>query len=304
VIDGTDTGGTDTGGTDTDGAVTAALESLLGPVERLEPVARGYTHNTRVVAVLRDGRSVFAKRAVDEMTAAWLRREHEMYEVLRERPFVPEMLGFADGERPLLVLENLSDATWPPPWDRRRVDAVLATLDAVAGSASPAGLPRLTDGEGPDEGWHHVLAHPDEFLSLGLCHADWLDRAGPVLASAAADTPMAGEELLHLDVRSDNLCFRGDSALLIDWNLVSVGNPQFDVAFWLPSLAAENGPAPDDVMPDCPAGLAAYVAGFFASRAGGPVIPHAPFVRRVQREQLDEALPWAARCLDLAPPAY
>jgi hypothetical protein len=59
-------------------AVRAALEAMLGPVEHMDVVRRGYTHNDCVVATLRDGRSVFAKRGFDEMTAGWLRREHQM----------------------------------------------------------------------------------------------------------------------------------------------------------------------------------------------------------------------------------
>jgi hypothetical protein len=279
-----------------------ALETLFGPVTSLRPVKRGYTNNERVVATLRGGRSLFAKRAVDEITAEWLRREHQMYEAMSGRHFVPELLGWLDGERPLLVLEDLSGALWPPPWNRAQVDAVLSVLAEVARVPAPAGLTRLVDGEPSDEGWNLVMANPDEFLSLGLCGTRWLERAGPVLRSAAARAPLAGVSLTHCDVRSDNLCMREGSAVLFDWNLASIGNPQFDVAFWLPGLAVEEGPAPEDVLPDCPAGLVAYVAGFFASRAGQPLIPHSPRVRHVQLEQLRRALPWAARVLDLPPP--
>jgi hypothetical protein len=279
--------------------VKEALESLVGPVRRIDRVDRGYTHNERVVATLRRGGTVFAKQAVDETTAVWLRQEHRMYEALGHRTFVPAVLGWADGERPLLVLEDLSGAVWPPPWNPALVDAVLSTLATPV----PAGLPRLADGEPPDEGWHRVLADPGELLSLGLCDSHWLERAGPVLIDAAAAAPLAGDRLLHCDVRSDNLCFRRGSAVLVDWNLASVGNAQFDVAFWLPSLAAEDGPAPDAVMPGCPPGLVAYVSGFFASRAGGPPIDHAPLVRHVQRRQLETALPWVARVLGLPAPS-
>jgi hypothetical protein len=282
--------------------VRAALEAIVGPVERVDVVRRGYTHNDRVVATLSDGRSVFAKRAVDETTAGWLRQEHRMYEALRREAFVPEVVGWVDGDLPVLVLEDLSGAIWPPPWDRGQIDAVLSVLAALAHCRAPEGLPRLATGEQPDEGWHHVLGEPSEFLSLALCDADWLDDAGPVLCTAAAAAPLAGGGLLHCDVRSDNLCFRSGSALLVDWNFASIGNPQVDVAFWLPSLAAENGPSPDTVMPDCPPELAAYVCGFFASRAGQAELPHAPLVRQVQRQQLRTALPWAARALGLRPP--
>jgi hypothetical protein len=43
------------------------------------------------------------------------------------------------------------------------------------------------------------------------------------------------------------------------------------------------------------------VSGFFAARAGLPDIPQAPFVRRLQREQLSTALPWVQRVLNLPP---
>jgi hypothetical protein len=55
-------------------------------------------------------------------------------------------------------------------------------------------------------------------------------------------------------------------------------------------------------MPDCPPELVAYVAGFFASRAGQPVLPHAPLVRSIQLQQLKTALPWATRALGLDQP--
>ena len=49
-------------------------------------------------------------------------------------------------------------------------------------------------------------------------------------------------------------------------------------------------------------GVVALVAGFFASRAGLPIIPEAPRLREVQRVQLEAALPWAAWALGLSAP--
>jgi aminoglycoside phosphotransferase (APT) family kinase protein len=112
---------------------------------------------------------------------------------------------------------------------------------------------------------------------------------------------LEGAALLHLDVRSDNICIREDAAILVDWNLATRGNPLFDVAAWLPSLVFEGGPAPDEVRPE--AGVFAPVlAGYFCSRAGLPGIPDAPRVRRAQLEQATTSLPWAARWLGLPPP--
>jgi hypothetical protein len=278
------------------------LEDLVGAVARLTPVRRGYTPAERYVVGLFNGESVFAKRAVDAVTADWLRKEHQMYQALSGRQIAPELVGWIEGDLPILVLEDLSEAVWPPPWDRTQIESVHTVLGAVANVVPPKGLPTFADQEEPNKGWEFVLANPGQFLDLGLCDASWLDRVGPDLLAASTAAPLAGSSLVHNDVRSDNLCIRGGSALLIDWNLACIGNPQFDIAFWIPSLAQESGLSPEELMPDCPAELAAYVAAFFASRAGQPLILHAPLVRQAQLQQLKVALPWAARALGVGLP--
>jgi aminoglycoside phosphotransferase (APT) family kinase protein len=104
--------------------------------------------------------------------------------------------------------------------------------------------------------------------------------------------------LLHLDVRSDNLCLADRGAVLVDWNLVHTGNPDLDLAAWLPSLRLEGGPAPEELLPDA-GELAAALAGFFLSRAGLPPPPTAPLVRQIQLAQGEVALAWACRELAL-----
>ena len=124
------------------------------------------------------------------------------------------------------------------------------------------------------------------------------EGALPSLIEASRSAPLDGDELVHLDVRSDNLCFRGSQAILVDWNHACVGNGDFDVAFWLPSLAAEGGPPPDEILPGAGA-LTAVVSGYFAAVAGLPPPAHAPTVRPLQRAQLEPALAWARRELSL-----
>jgi hypothetical protein len=99
-------------------------------------------------------------------------------------------------------------------------------------------------------------------------------------------------------LRSDNICLTESRAIFVDWNLACLSNPKLDLGFWLPSLAYEGGPEPETILPDAPE-IAAWVAGFFAARAGRPEIHDAPRVRLVQRQQLETALPWAVRSLDL-----
>jgi hypothetical protein len=276
------------------------VEAVLGrrPV-RLTPVERGYTQARRLVAELEDGSRAFVKLAVDELTAGWLRDEHRIYASV-SGSFLAEFLGFDDdGALPALALGDLSGAHWPPPWPEGSVEAVRGALEELHAVEPPPAVPRIEEFERLFETWDAVQADPEPFLSLGLCSPAWLDRALPALQKAAESAPFAGKALLHLDVRSDNICLRDGRAILVDWNQACVGNPDVDLASWVSSLRAEGGPEPWEVLPGQP-GLAAWVAGFFAARAGLPPPPTAdPSVRALQHAQLEVGLPWAVRELGL-----
>ena len=278
------------------------IASILGarPVSRRR-VERGYTPAERWVVELDDGRSVFVKVGVNELTAGWLRDEQRFYAAL-DAPFMPRLLGWADGERPMLVLEDLSSATWPPPWTDAWVASVLQTLRDVAATPPPPWLSPASSSGLLDRGWPSVREDPGPMLSSGVVEPAWLEAALPVLQAAADACQLDGDELLHLDVRSDNLCFRADgSAVLVDWNLAVVGNARLDIAAWLPTLVSEGGPPPETILADA-GPEAAFVAGFFAARAGQPPVPGAPAIRPLQLEQLRHALPWACRELGLPLP--
>jgi Phosphotransferase enzyme family len=240
----------------------------------------------------------FAKVAVDEPTAGFLRDEHRVYAAV-ESSFLPRFLGWDDdGERPLLVLEDLTEAHWPPPWRPGDVELVQEALDELHSTTAPQGLPALTMDE--LHTWHEVEADPGPFLGLGLCSAEWLDTALPELLAATDRCEVGGDAFVHLDTRSDNFCIVDGQAKIVDWNWASVGNPLVDLAFWLPSLFMEGGPAPMEVMPEA-GDLPAVVSGFFAPLAGQPPPDGAPTVRPLQLAQLKVALPWAVEVLGLPP---
>lgn len=274
------------------------IERAVGsaPV-RYEKRAGGYSTADRFAVTLADRRRVFVKSAEATNLAGWLRREHEVYAALTGS-FIPALIGWDDdGVRPLLAIEDLSDADWTPRWDDARVAAVLAALAELGDAAPPPNtasvretFPELWDR------WRVVEADPAPFLSLGLRDARWFDRALPVILAAAESAPTQGDRVCHFDVRSDNLCFRDGRAVLVDWNWVSLANPALDIAAWLPSVRLEGGPQPWDVLPGAGA-LAAFVAGVWAAAAGLPPPETAPTVRAVQRRQLAVALDWIDRDL-------
>jgi hypothetical protein len=272
--------------------------------EALAPAdGHGAPSNRRWLATFADGTTAFAKIAAFDYTAEWLRLERANYEGLAGRGYLPRMLGWDDdGESPTLLLEDLSNAQWPPPWTTETIGAVQEALRQIQATPPPEGVTGLF-GELFDirEGWLPLRADPATALTLGVFDRGWLETWGETLERAAEAATLEGDALLHGDVRSDNLCLLEGRAVMVDWNWACLGSPLLDVAAWLPSLHHEGGPAPWEILPGQGA-LASLLAGFFLEHAGRPSIPQAPHVRQLQLDQGRVALAWACRELGVEPP--
>ena len=82
--------------------ITSIVGAEVVGMEHVE--GRGYTHQGRNRVFLDDGRTVFVKSAVDELSAGWLRTEIAVYTSLRGS-FLPVFHGWADHEGlPLIVM--------------------------------------------------------------------------------------------------------------------------------------------------------------------------------------------------------
>lgn len=260
------------------------------------PIDRGYTAAKRYL-VRNGARSAFVKIGTTPLTARLLNREIGVYRAL-SGPFMPNLIGWRTDEMvPILAIEDLSSACWPPPWTSETASLVLEQIGQLHRATGKLERRTLLYGE-REAGWPTVANDPRPFLELGLVSPAWLDKALPVLVDAERRCQLDGYSITHLDLRSDNICIDRGVVKFIDWAEACLGNDVVDLGFFLPSLAYEGGPLPDVILPSSPE-VAALVSGFFAARAGLPTIPDAPFVRRVQREQLSAALPWAQRQLEL-----
>jgi hypothetical protein len=285
----------------------ASSKQRISRLAQREPVAwrriaRGYTPAERWQVSFADGSTAFAKLGTTPATAQWLRAEHAVYATLKGS-FIARYLGYDEQpDRPLLLLEDLSAASWPPPWREKDLERLLDTLRRVAATPVARGaLPDLECDRGRFAGWLNVERDPAPFLSLGLCSEGWLMEALPSLLMAQDLALLSGSELVHGDLRSDNLCFLPERVVLVDWNGARRGNAALDLATLAPSLRLEGGPLPDELIPH-EGPLAALVCGYFAANAGLRPIADAPMVRWIQLRQLRIALPWAARALGLTPP--
>jgi hypothetical protein len=282
--------------------LASRIESLVGAkVESYRRVEGGYTPALRLLCRTHEA-SFFAKIGTTPGTCQSLSREIHVYNSLRG-DFMPRLLAAENDEsEPILIVEDLSAQHWPPPWNARQIELTLAQIDAL--HHTPAAVETFAQVHGMlDANWRAVAEDPEPFLALGVADAGWLERALPTLIQFEESCPTAGDSLTHFDLRSDNICLTAERAVFVDWNAACLSNPRLDLGFWLPSLAYESGLEPEKILPDAPE-VAAWVSGYFAARAVLPRISDAPHVRKVQRRQLETALPWAARALELPPLSF
>lgn len=286
-----------------DALVAGALGRV--PVQWWRPHT-GLSPAERLVVRFADGSSAFVKAAVDPETEAELRVEHE---ILRgDADFLPRTLAWVEaGRQPLLITEDLSGAHWPADhspvtWLPGQFDLLFETLERVVDTPALASLPAADSGFVPL--WPTIARDADRFLALGLCSETWLRSAIDALTDAEAAVPLAGESLVHGDVRSDNLCFVGTRMVLVDWGGAQRGHRHHDLAAALTTLPLEGGPEPYEVFPEG-GSWAAYHAGRSARRAyrsagGGHGRRAAPeWLQKVLQRMTVISLDWAASSLDL-----
>ncbi|MDQ2968861.1 MAG: aminoglycoside phosphotransferase family protein, partial [Actinomycetota bacterium] len=249
-------------------AVAEAVHSAVGKdaVEWESVIGGGYTRQAKWRVRFADGSTAFVKAAREEPYASALRREVSVYETV-DGPFLPRLVGARDdGALVVLAVEDLVEAQWPPPYPDD-VGPLFEALDALAGTPVPAGLRAWTVAR---SNWQQIADDAEPFLALGLCSAAWLEHVLERFVQAESRVSWAGDDFVHYDVYSGNVCFVGTRALLVDWDTAGRGNRWIDVAFALPNVRAEGARLPDVGLPQ-EGDYAALLSGHFAVEAPAPL---------------------------------
>lgn len=225
----------------------------------------------------------------------------------------PELFGWRDGDVDgerwvVLVTEDISGRHPHTPWVAEEVDAALAAYARAAGTPVPGGLdlPRLEDALS----WEATLmgelaaAPPpglDPWISANFERLVALtDNAAPALA---------GEAIVHMDARSDNLLVTTDGSVrIVDWPWACLGAPWFDTIAL--GLNARLYDPAADVEPHVRAAhtlgadgeeintVLAVLLGYFHHGAEQPAPAGLPTLRAFQRAQGDALTAWLRERLE------
>ena len=298
-------------------SVRAGIEQICGAlVVRAISQPGGFSPGVAARLLCADGTRWFVKAVSAEanpVTPAMHRREAQILRALDPliaagRLPVPRLRGTLEAEPwTVLVLDDVDGRHPRLPWHPEDLSEVLAAVDRLAGSLTPAPIDAgdLAQRFAADfAGWRTLAAAPDQrgidpWSRTRLDQLADLERTWPAHA--------AGDTLLHTDLRADNVLLTGDRVMVVDWPHACQGAAFIDIVFLAPSVAMQGGPPPAELLASTRAGRAASrealastvcaLAGYFTWGSLQPPPPGIPTVRAFQAAQGAIARQWLADLL-------
>jgi aminoglycoside phosphotransferase (APT) family kinase protein len=245
---------------------------------------------------------------------AFHRKEARVASALPEDVPAPRLRwSFDDGETGwvVLVFDEVHGDHPAQPWLLAELDRVVGGMQELARSLTPSPLSADAVPTASERlatqicGWRRLR---DELSSEELARLDaWSRHHLDALAELEARAPaaVAGNTLLHFDVRADNVLLAPDKVWFFDWPHACVGAAWLDVLFFAPSVTMQGGPTPEEVIarhaacrsadPDKMTFAVAAIAGFFIRQSLQAPPPGLPTVRAFQAAQGVVACEWLAR---------
>ncbi|MBA2776322.1 MAG: aminoglycoside phosphotransferase family protein [Chloroflexia bacterium] len=292
-----------------------AIEDWLGePVVTAQSMAGGFSPGLASRLTTRPGRRVFAKavsNTLNPMSPTLHRREIRVASRLPSGAPAPRLLWSSqedDGEEwVVLVFEDVQGRPPAQPWDPAELDDVVDALNRLSAELTPSPI---------------ATSEIDDILTFGpLVRGNWsylkydnLPRIDPwvnrnldrmIEAEQRVGEVIAGDTLLHLDLRGDNMLLTDDGVVIVDWPHARVGAAWIDPIGFAPSVAMEGGPEPEDLIARLDATQSAdpehvtlgiiEIAGFFTHQGALPPVEGLPGLRAFQEAQGAVARRWVAQ---------
>lgn len=253
-----------------------------------------------------DGSRRFVKAipAASPGTFDLYRREAEILRMVpRGLPAAHLIDSFIDDDWAVLVIEDV-DGRHPRKDSLLDAALVLGAIAALASTEPPASLPRLADEIAEDAGSWERLATADLLATTTpwcVTHLASLQEHARRVGAA-----VAGERLVHGDLRADNILIDADGrARLLDWPWAARGAGWEDALLYLLDLRVEDPATDVDPLRAHPAfdgsstedhiSLLAALGGGWFEKCRWPAPPGMTTLRDFQRREALAAVDWIAQ---------
>lgn len=294
--------------TEVPGRVRAAVERQLGsPVVSATNQRGGFSPGPAARIACADGTRAFVKVAglpVNEESVKLHRREARVSAALPSWVPAPRLLHvYDDGEWVALTFEEIAGRLPAAPWRPADLEPVLDALQQLATRGTPCPVPDLRPAQDKLARafgrYRELAAEPpaEPLTRWELANLDTLiDLVDATVAASAGDT------LVHLDVRSDNVLLGpAGQVWLVDWPWAVVGAPWIDSAMLTVETAihgldaqsiVDASPLLSTVDPPILTGFIAGLAALWAHAYRLPAPPGLPTLRPFQRANHAATLRW------------
>jgi aminoglycoside phosphotransferase (APT) family kinase protein len=297
------------------GEIVTAIETHLGGnIVRVTSMSGGFSPGIAARIETATGQRAFVKAVSSERNAvAPIIHRREILVATHmpndpRLPVPPLLWSYDEGGDGwvVLVFADIDGHQPAQPWLDPELDRVIEALDDLATALTPS--PIAADTVGSASEWD-AIAHnywraidpTDERLDpWARRHLDQLAELSDVAPAA-----VAGETLLHLDLRADNMLLTEDRVYIVDWPHVRIGAAWLDPLFMAPSVTMHGGPDPEEFLRRCASArdidgaridaALASVAGFFTGEGLRPEEPGLPGLRAFQEAQGAVARRWLAQ---------
>lgn len=289
--------------------VRAGVERYLGaPVVEAVNQAGGFSPGLAARVRCADGTRAFVKAvgsALNGESPGIYRAEARIADQLPAEVPAPRLRAtYDDGDWVALIFDDV-DARMPhTPWRRDELERVVDAVTALSRMLTPSPV------DGVATAREAIRAEMLSYCDLAAAPPDdldpWearhLDRLA-ALAESVLDH-VAGDTLVHFDLRADNILLGDDTVWFVDWPWAFQGAAWIDSVMLLKNAAFHgHDPEPylsghpllDGVDPGVVTAFIAGMAGMFAERSRRPAPPGLPTLRAFQRAQHAPTLAWVRR---------
>jgi hypothetical protein len=255
--------------------IKTAFEDWLGePVVAAHTQTGGFSPGAALRIRTATGRRVFLKAVAptpNVHSPGFYRREAAIVPLLPDSVPSPRLLWFYDeGEEGwvALALEDIHGRQPALPWVPAELDRVMVCLVGLTDALTPAPVTAEQVGLAGSWGvvtngrWLALAQQADQLDDWSRQHLDSL-----ITLEADAATAVAGDTLLHLDLRDDNLLLTQDNVMVIDWTHARIGAPWLDIDLMAPSVVMQGGPDTETLIARHPASHSADPARITAAIA-------------------------------------